>query len=139
MRDSFAPGLSATRKITVDADRTIAFGGPEERFQVYATPELVRDVELTCKDLILEHADAGEDSVGISVNLDHMAATLTGMNVAITVTVREIEGRRVVFDIAAADNLEAVAKGSHARFVIDLAKTAERLRAKAAKLSGSQG
>ena len=52
-----------------------------EKARVYATPMLVRDIEIACRDLLLEHLDAGEDSVGTRVELDHLAATLMGMKV----------------------------------------------------------
>ncbi len=104
-----------------------------EEGRVYATPRLVHDIEHTCRDLILEHADANEDSVGIDVSIHHLAPTLPGMTVEITATVSAVEGRKVTFEIAAKDNLEPICAGSHSRFVVDKAKTLERLKAKAAK------
>ena len=131
MKPSLQPGLSLVKRLTVDEDRTIGFMGDEGR--VYATPILVRDVEHACRDLILEHADAGEDSVGMSISLTHLAPTLLGMQVEITVTVASVEGRKVTFDVAAKDELEPISQGSHARFVVDVKKTHERLKAKAAR------
>jgi len=98
----------------------------------------VRDIEHTCRDLILEHGDAGEDSVGIEVSLRHLAPTLPGMMAEITVTVSAVEGRKVTFDVAAKDNLEAISAGTHSRFVVDKAKTVERLKAKAAKFTATR-
>ena len=131
MKDSLVPGLERTARIAIDRDRTIGFMGDDCR--VYATPELVRDIELTCRDLILEHVDAGEGSVGTRVEVDHLAATPLGMWVDITVTVDAVEGRQVAFAVTAADALDKVARGVHRRFVVDTAKTADRLRAKAAR------
>ncbi len=131
MKDSLVPGLERTARIAIDRDRTIGFMGDDCR--VYATPELVRDIELTCRDLILEHVDAGEDSVGTRVEVDHLAATPLGMWVDITVTVESVDGRQVAFRVSAADALDKVARGVHRRFVVDTAKTADRLRAKAAR------
>ena len=133
MNDSLRAGASRTSRITIDRERTIGFMGEEGR--VYATPRMVRDVEHTCRDLILEHADANEDSVGIEVSLRHLAPTLPGMAVEITATVRSVDGRKVAFDFEVKDNLEAVGTGSHSRFVVDKAKTIERLRAKATKFA----
>ena len=134
MKSSLKPGVSRVNRITVDRDRTIGFMGEEGR--VYATPFLVREIEHTCRDLILEHADPGEDSVGIEVAVKHLAPTLPGMTVEITATVKEVDGRRIVFAIAAKDDLEAIGSGTHQRFVVDTAKTVERLKAKAAKRAG---
>jgi fluoroacetyl-CoA thioesterase len=136
MKESLRPGVSRTSRIEIDRDRTIGFMGEEGR--VYATPRLVRDIEHTCRDLILEHADPNEDSVGIDVSIRHLAPTLPGMTVEIIATVSAVEGRKVTFEIAAKDNLEAICAGSHSRFVVDKAKTVERLKAKAAKLAASR-
>ena len=131
MKESLRPGASLTKRVIVDRDRTIGFMGEEGR--VYATPSLIRDVELTCRDLILHHADAGEDSVGMEVALRHLAPTLIGMEVEITVTAQAVEGRKVTFDVAVKDEMEPVSAGTHTRFVVVVAKTLERLKAKAAK------
>ena len=133
MKDSLRPGVSRTSRLVIDRERTIGFMGEEGR--VYATPRMVWDVEHTCRDLLMEHSDASEDSVGIEVSLRHLAPTLPGMAVEITVTVRSVEGRKVAFDFEVKDNLEAVGAGSHSRFVVDKAKTIARLRAKAAKFA----
>ncbi len=76
MKDTLRPGVSRTNRITVDRDRTIGFMGEEAR--VYATPRLVSDIEMTCRNLLLEHCDAGEDSVGVEVALKHLAADARG-------------------------------------------------------------
>ncbi len=124
-------GLSTTRRIVVDAARTIDFMG--EDLRVYATPELVRDIEMTCREMLLEHCDDGEDSVGAQVKVDHMAPTLLGGWVDITATVAAVDGRLVTFEIAAKDAVEDVAKGRHVRFVVEKSKLQARLQAKAAK------
>jgi fluoroacetyl-CoA thioesterase len=131
MKPSLQSGVSMTRRIAVDRDRTIGFMGEDAR--VYATPSMILDIEKTCRDLIMEHADAGEDSVGIEVSVKHLAATLPGMNVEIVVKVASVEGRKVTFEVSAKDEIEAISTGTHARFVVDVGKTVERLKAKAAK------
>jgi fluoroacetyl-CoA thioesterase len=131
MKSSLQPGVSMTRRIAIDRDRTISFMGEDAR--VYATPSMIMDIERTCRDLIMEHADAGEDSVGIEVSVKHLAATLPGMNVEIVVKVASVEGRKVAFEVSAKDELDAVSAGTHSRFVVDVGKTVERLKAKAAK------
>jgi len=121
------------KSVVIDRARTIGFMGEEAR--VYATPSMILDIEHTCRELILQHADADEDSVGIEVSVKHLAATLPGMTVEISVKVTAVEGRKVTFEVAARDELEAVSAGSHARFVVDIAKTIERIKAKAKKIA----
>jgi predicted thioesterase len=131
MKDSLQPGVSKVRRIVVDSDRTISFMGEQGR--VYATPELCRDIEYTCREALLEHLQAGEDSVGLEIMVRHKAPTLPGMAVEITATVTAIEGRKISFDVVATDELEPIGEGKHVRFIVDKEKTYERLRAKAAK------
>ncbi len=135
MKESLKPGVSVSRSFKIEKDSTIDFMG--EALRVYATPILVRDIEHTCRDLILEHCDEGEDSVGTHVDMAHTGATPLGMTVEITVTVTEVKGRHVTLEVSAKDDIEDVASGKHSRFVVDMAKTKERLTAKVAKVANS--
>ncbi|MBF0354231.1 MAG: LysR family transcriptional regulator [Alphaproteobacteria bacterium] len=134
MKPSLAQGLATSRSFEVDKDRTISFMGEEGR--VYATPSMVRDIEQTCRDFLLSHLDAGEDSVGTRVEFDHMAATPLGMSVEFSVTIAEVQGRAVTFEVTGKDAIDQICRGKHWRFVVDVAKTAERIKAKAAKAKG---
>ena len=100
---------------------------------VYATPRMVSDVEYTCRDFLLGHLDPGEDSVGSHVSIDHLAATPIGLKVIVDVTIAEVDRRRVSFEFAVHDPVEQVGRGRHVRFVVETAKTRERLAAKRAK------
>jgi fluoroacetyl-CoA thioesterase len=137
MKPSLSPGASRTNRIAVGRERTISFMGEEAR--TYATPSMILDIEYTCRELILEHAHAGEDSVGMEVAVKHLAPTLMGMTAEITVRVVSVEGRKVVFDVSVKDELDIVGAGAHTRFVVDKAKTLERLKAKAARFAAQKG
>jgi predicted thioesterase len=137
MKPTLQPGVSFSKRIVVDLDRTISFMGEDAR--VYATPRLVSDVEYTCRDLLLQHAEAGEDSVGMEVALKHLAPTLAGSTIEVAVCVLAVEGRKVTFEASVRDEIDTVSTGTHTRFVVDVAKTKERLRAKAAKLAAYRG
>lgn len=137
MKADLRPGVSRTSVFAVDRDRSIGFMGEEGR--VYGTPYLVRDIEHTCRDLLLEYGDAGEDSVGTDIAIKHVAPTLLGMSVEIKVTVAAVEGRKVSFDVSAKDEIEPICSGTHGRFVVDVGKTIERLKAKAAKRTVKMG
>ena len=133
MKADLKPGLSSTRKFTIDKPRTIDFLG--ENLRVYATPELVRDMEVACRDLLLQHCDAGEDSVGTGIDVAHSGATLLGSNVEVTATVKEVDGRRVSFEVVARDHAEEIGRGTHGRFVVEIEKLRARVAAKAQKTS----
>lgn len=136
MKESLRSGVSKTMRIEVDRDRTIGFMGEEGR--VYGTPFLVRDIETTCRQLILDHADPGEDSVGTDVSIKHLAPTLLGMPVEITATVVAVDGRKVAFEVSAKDTIDQICTGTHGRFVVDVKMTLERLKAKAAKIAAAK-
>src|SRR5262249_61117395 len=129
-----APGVHRT---PTGPERTISFTG--EAARPYATPAMIRDIEYPCRDLILEHADPSEDSVGMEVAVKHLAPTLLGMTVEIAVRVPRVDGRKVSFDVAVKDELDNVGAGTHTRFVVDKAKTFERIKAKAARFAARSG
>src|SRR5574341_361188 len=131
MKPTLTAGVAGTREYLVDRDRTIDFMGEEAR--VYATPMLVRDIEMTCRELLLAHLDPGEDSVGTRVEIDHLAATLLGMKVTISAAVAEVKGRAVVFDVSATDGVDTICRGRHARFVANVEQVKQRLKQKRAK------
>ena len=131
MKSSLQAGLAAETTFTIDRERTIDFMG--EAARVYATPVLVRDIEVACRNLLLAHLDAGEDSVGTRVEIDHLGATLLGKEVTLLVRVAEVNGRAVVFEVEGRDAVEPIVRGRHARFVVDVAKTGQRLAAKTEK------
>jgi len=131
MKSSLKKDLSLSKTLTVDETRCIGFMGKEG--MVYATPRMVSDVEYACRDFLLEHLDAGEDSVGAHVSIDHLAATPLGLKVTIEARITEVDRRKVVFDFSVKDPVEECGRGRHVRFVVETAKTRERLAAKRAK------
>ncbi len=134
MKDTLKPGLTHTNRIKVDRDRTIGFMGDEGR--VYSTPNMVEDIEYTCHAFLMDHLDEGENTVGTNVSVDHMGATVEGDSVEITITVVGVDGRAVSMEATVKDSLEEVGRGKHNRFVVDVAKTFERLQAKREKVLG---
>jgi fluoroacetyl-CoA thioesterase len=131
VKPSLAKDLAFSRTVLVDEARCIGFMGKEG--MVYATPRMVSDVEYACREFLLQHLDAGEDSVGTRVEIDHLAATPLGLSVTIEAQITEIDRRKVVFGFSVKDPVEPVGRGKHVRFIVETAKTRERLAAKRAK------
>jgi predicted thioesterase len=131
MKSSLKKDLTSTKKLEVDESRVIGFMGKEGA--VYATPRMVSDVEYTCRDMLLEHLEPGEDSVGAHVSIDHLAPTPMGLQVTVEVRIVEIDRRKVTWEFSVKDPIEEVGRGRHVRFVVETAKTRERLAAKRAK------
>ncbi|HXV61974.1 MAG TPA: hotdog domain-containing protein [Vicinamibacteria bacterium] len=131
MKPTLAPGITRHERIPVDRDRTISFLG--EDLRLYSTPSMVRDIEYTALRLIQEHLDEGESSVGVHIEVDHLAATPLGQEVVVEVAVVAVEGRKISLEATVRDAVEEVGRGRHVRFVIDVARHAKRLREKLAK------
>ena len=137
MKDTLTVGLTTTRRVDIEKASTIGFMGEELR--VYATPAMARDIEVTCRDLVFEHLDDGEDTVGARIEVDHLGASLLGSWVDITATIVDIDGRRVTLEAEVKDPLNVVGKSRHVRFVIEMERQRKRLEAKAAKLKEGGG
>ena len=126
MKTTLQAGLATQRVFHVGRDSTIGFMGDDAR--VYATPMLVRDIEITCRELLLAHLDPGEDSVGTRVEIDHLAPSLEGADITIQVKLAELKGRAATFEVNAFEKSQPICRGRHGRFIVDVEKTKERLK-----------
>jgi predicted thioesterase len=131
MKATLKPGLTARKTLTVDDSRVINFMGEDCR--VYATPRIISDVEYTCRDFLLPHLDPGEDSVGTRVKWEHVGPALLGETVSVSIKLLQLEGRRVTFEAAVDAGADAVARGTHERFIVDVQKVRDRLLKRKAK------
>jgi len=137
VRDTLQPGTMHTVTISIDAARTISFMG--DALRVYATPSMCLDIEQTCRKLLLEHHDAGEDSVGARIEIDHLGPTLLGQVVTVTAKVVELALPRVTLEVEVKDELDTVGKARHVRFVVDKTRQGERLQKKADRVKERKG
>ncbi len=128
MELSLKPGATATERILVENDRSIAFMG--EAARVYSTPAMVSDVEYACLRLIQKHLGEQQSSVGMHVSIDHLAPTPLGCEVEVNVTVSAVDGRKVTLDARVRDGVELVGSGVHVRYVIDVARQVRRIEEK---------
>ena len=133
MKPGFEAGITHTKRVVVDKDRTIGFMG--EAMRVYSTPAMVLDVERTCKDFLARYLTDEENSVGMRVEIDHLGPALLDSWVDVSITVTEVDRRKVTFEAEVRDALDVIGKAKHIRFVVELAKQKERLEAKKAKLA----
>ena len=126
------PGLAGTAEIVVGPEHTAPFVG-SGRIAVLATPVMINLIEAAALAAVEHHLPAGHQSLGIHLDVSHTAATPVGLRVTATAEVVHVEGRTVTFRVEARDEIEPIGGGKHVRFVVEKAKTFERLRAKAAK------
>ena len=110
------------------ADTADALGN--KGVHVLATPRLVALLELAAIRAVEAQLPPGSGTVGTRIDVRHLAATPVGMRATIRATLREVDGRRLVFDIEGRDESEQIVEGPHERFQIDQAKFLARIAAK---------
>lgn len=114
-------GASATKSIEVTRDLTVAHfheGLPE----VYGTPIMIYHMEVAAAQAIQPYLPAGWASVGVGINVKHLAATPVGFTVTVTATVTAVSDDTVTFAVAAHDGVEPIGEGTHVRAPIELAR-----------------
>lgn len=124
MPDSLT-GLSATITQTV-TEEMLAKNVGSGTVLVFSTPSLILLLEKTSVAALEGKLEAGKTTVGSGLDVTHLAATPVGMKVTGTAEVIAVEGRKIVFKVAAKDEKESIAEGTHSRFIVDEAKFQDR-------------
>jgi len=126
---SIPVGQKGEHRRRVTSDITIDFMGLEGA-RVLGTPWMIMLLEMTSRNSILPLLDPGFDTVGTEVNVRHLAATPLGMEVRFESEVIAVEDRKVRFKVAAFDEKEQIADGTHERFIVNIERFAKRLAEK---------
>jgi fluoroacetyl-CoA thioesterase len=100
---------------------------------VFATPFLGGLMEQVSAELVDKHLNPGEQSVGVSMNLKHLAATPLGMGIRVKTEIVAVEGRKLTFKLEAFDDVEKIGEATHERFIIVADKFNARVAEKASK------
>ena len=129
------PGLTFSRSLIVEESITVpalprVLGELDDMPSVLATAAMVGFVETTCMALVSPHLGRGQKTVGVHVDLTHIAATPIGMRVTASVELVAVEGRRLRFKVECRDETEIIGAGFHDRFIIDMARFLDRLKLK---------
>jgi fluoroacetyl-CoA thioesterase len=111
-----------TRHLASELDSSLA--------SVLSTPTMVAMMEQAAIEAIKPFLEAGESSVGMSIEVSHTAATPPGHRARAEAEVTKVEGRRLEFDVRAFDDVDQIGSGSHRRAVVDAAKFNDRLKTK---------
>ena len=102
MKESLKPGISSEQTITTTSEMGIVHLGPDAP-QMYSTPSMIQLMEGTCVHFLTPHMDEGEQTVGFHIDVRHLAPAAIGQKVRGKVTLKEIKGRRLLFDVEAYD------------------------------------
>lgn len=125
MKPDLKPGASDEQTITTSKEMGITHLGPDAP-SMYSTPAMVSLIEATCVRLMSRYVEPGEQSVGYRIDIRHLAPTPVGKQVTAKVALREINGRRYVFDVEVwnEDGVK-IGQGLHERAVIDISRFAK--------------
>ena len=129
MKSRPRPGQAAKIRFVVEAKHIIDFA-EEGMPAVLATPWLIWFMEHTAREAMLPHLDPTESTVGILVDIEHLAPTPLGQAVNCRAQVLRSEGSQFLFKLEAFDEQEKIANGLHKLNVIDKARFAGRVARK---------
>jgi fluoroacetyl-CoA thioesterase len=125
MNFAIPTGASVVRRDVVTREQTVAHfvpGMPE----VYGTLMLVLHMEMAAAESIQSFLPEGWVSVGIEVNVTHLAATPVGATVTTTATVTAVGERDVTFRVEAHDGIDLIGSGTHRRAPVEVARLMKR-------------
>jgi fluoroacetyl-CoA thioesterase len=131
-------GLTHVARITVTDDMTPAHLR-EEPLRVLSTPDMIRLIERTAIEAVQPCLAPGQATVGTRVDVAHLAGTLVGMTVTITVELVAIDRRKLTFRVDVRDELDEAGRGTHERFIVDAAQRLPRLQEKLARWKAAGG
>ena len=124
-------GIKNQIKKTVVEELTAKVMG-SGRLDVFATPAMVAMMEEAAHTLVEAELEEGQGTVGTSMTVSHLAATPVGMEVTCESELIEVDGRKLVFEIKAMDEVGLIGEARHERFIIEnekfLAKTNAKLK-----------
>jgi fluoroacetyl-CoA thioesterase len=127
--EGIVPGLVGQSEVLVHEENTAQHLG-SGNVDVLATPEMVRLMEKAAVAAVDHLLPDGYCSVGVEVNVRHLAATPVGMRVRAQAELTAVEGRKLAFRVEAFDEVEKIGEGEHRRVIIDVGRFQERVEAK---------
>ena len=97
---------------------------------VFSTPEMLSFLEKTCRHCVEPLLEEGEGTVGMTVDLKHLASTPIGMHVTCECELIKIDGRRLLFDVKLWDEEEVVGEALHQRYIMPMERLKKTIRDK---------
>ena len=117
MRDGLKEGLEGEWIIETTQAMAAAHIA-DEGFVVYSTPAMVGHMERACVEAVAPFLDDDEVSLGVRVEISHIAGTRIGETVRTAARLVEVEGRRLTFTVEAHNEREMIGEGRHQRVVV---------------------
>lgn len=125
-------GIKGVQSVTVTEENTAKKVG-SGMLPVFATPAMAALMEKTAALSVAPYLGEGEGTVGISLNIRHLAATPVGLTVTCESELIEIDRKRLVFSLKVSDGVDVIGDGTHERFIINNEKFMTKAEAKKGK------
>jgi predicted thioesterase len=129
----FRPGLAGRAELVVGAEHLASAIG-SGLVDVFSTPMLIALLENAAVDAVTPAMVAGQTSVGVHLDVKHLAATPRGMRVCAHAELTQVNGRMLTFRVWAEDERERIGEGTHQRAVVDR----DRFERKVAEKAGGE-
>lgn len=123
------PGLKGSATLVVGPEHTAAKVGSGV-IPVLATPVMINVIEAAALAACEHLLPQGHQSLGIRLDVRHIAATPVGMKITAHAQITKIEGRTISFAVAVNDEKELIGDGVHERVVVNVVRFEERVRRK---------
>jgi predicted thioesterase len=131
-------GLTGTRTFRVGPEHAIIFA--DDRMPpVLSTPNLIQELERTAREAVQHLLEADERTVGVEVDLRHLAPSVPGFDVTCTARVIGCDGEEITFSLEARDREDLLARGMHRRRVVNTSRLRRRIERKEAARDRSPG
>lgn len=127
MNEGLKPGAEASVKIIVTSEMVATFEELGPVHPLYSTWSMVRHMELACRKIILPYLEPGEDAVGYSVDVTHLAPTGVGEQVTARARLVEFDGRRIVCAVEAHNEHEKIGEGTQVQMLVRKDRLASRI------------
>lgn len=127
--EKVAAGMTGEKVVTVTPDMTVGHFVPGMPL-VYGTPIMIMHMEMASGAAITPHLPPGYVSVGMEVNVRHLAATPVGRTVRAASRVIKVEAKSVLFEVEAWDGERKIGDGTHRRGVVNVAEFEKRFGVK---------
>ena len=128
--EQIVPGLVGQVTTTVTPENTAKHLGSGNA-TVFATPAMIRLMEMAGVKAVDHLLPEGYRTVGVGVNVQHLAATPLGMTVTATAELLEVDGRKLTFRVYAQDEEDKIGTGTHTRMIINVERFNQRVQEKA--------
>ena len=134
--NTLQPGLKGSAEIIVGEQHTAPHVG-SGRVRVLATPVMVNLMEAAALHAVEGLLPAGHQTVGIHLDITHVAATPVGMRVRAHAELTRVEKRTLTFSVHAEDEKERIGEGIHERIIINLERFDVRMQEKVGMIGKS--